>query len=95
MAFKQFGDDSRRNFGPREMVKGNWNCSECGVEITELPFVCGHVFEVDDGKSPPKSLTLKAGDVFLFDSRKWHRLKEDAEGGAGFLGWKGDIYSTG
>jgi len=20
------------------MVKGNWNCSECGVEITELPF---------------------------------------------------------
>ncbi|MBI3631363.1 MAG: hypothetical protein HY219_00655 [Candidatus Staskawiczbacteria bacterium] len=20
------------------MVKGNWKCGECGVEITELPF---------------------------------------------------------
>jgi CxxC-x17-CxxC domain-containing protein len=20
------------------MVKGNWKCSECGVEITEMPF---------------------------------------------------------
>jgi len=28
----------RRDFGPRELVKGNWNCAECGVEITELPF---------------------------------------------------------
>lgn len=23
---------------PRKMYKGNWKCSECGVEITELPF---------------------------------------------------------
>ena len=22
----------------RQMYKGNWKCSECGVEITELPF---------------------------------------------------------
>ena len=31
-------NNSRGNFGPREMVKGNWKCGECGVEITELPF---------------------------------------------------------
>ncbi|OHA64762.1 MAG: hypothetical protein A2667_00685 [Candidatus Wildermuthbacteria bacterium RIFCSPHIGHO2_01_FULL_47_27] len=36
--FNQFGDRPRRDFGPREMVKGNWKCSECGAEITELPF---------------------------------------------------------
>jgi len=41
MAFKKF--DAKDNFasGPREprpMIKGNWNCSECGKEITELPF---------------------------------------------------------
>ena len=28
----------RRDFGPREMVKGNWKCAECGKKITELPF---------------------------------------------------------
>lgn len=22
----------------RQMVKGNWTCSECGASITELPF---------------------------------------------------------
>jgi len=22
----------------RQMVKGNWTCSECGAEITQLPF---------------------------------------------------------
>ena len=27
-----------RDFGQREMHKGNWNCSKCGTEITELPF---------------------------------------------------------
>jgi CxxC-x17-CxxC domain-containing protein len=26
------------NFGPRAMVQGNWKCSECGTEITQLPF---------------------------------------------------------
>ncbi|OGZ67370.1 MAG: hypothetical protein A3C58_03720 [Candidatus Staskawiczbacteria bacterium RIFCSPHIGHO2_02_FULL_34_10] len=31
-------NNSRGSFGPREMVKGNWKCGECGVEITELPF---------------------------------------------------------
>jgi len=37
--FQKFDDDRpKRDFAPREMVKGNWNCSECGVEITELPF---------------------------------------------------------
>ena len=35
---KNFNNNSRRNFGPREMVKGNWKCSECQKEITELPF---------------------------------------------------------
>ncbi|MCX6759345.1 MAG: hypothetical protein NT012_02170 [Candidatus Nealsonbacteria bacterium] len=30
--------DSDRGFRPRETVKGNWKCSDCGVEITELPF---------------------------------------------------------
>ena len=38
MAFEKFNDNSRRNFPPREMVKGNWKCSDCGEEITELPF---------------------------------------------------------
>jgi len=35
MAFSKFESDS--NF-PRKMFKGNWKCSECGKEITELPF---------------------------------------------------------
>ena len=30
--------DSDRGFAPREMIKGNWKCSDCGAEITELPF---------------------------------------------------------
>jgi len=32
--------DSRggNNSFRREMIKGNWKCSECGKEITELPF---------------------------------------------------------
>jgi len=38
MAFKKFNEDSRKDFPPREMVKGKWNCSDCGKEITELPF---------------------------------------------------------
>ncbi|PIU42715.1 MAG: hypothetical protein COS98_01490 [Parcubacteria group bacterium CG07_land_8_20_14_0_80_35_11] len=35
MAFSKF--ESNSNF-PRKMFKGNWKCSECGKEITELPF---------------------------------------------------------
>jgi CxxC-x17-CxxC domain-containing protein len=31
-------NNNSRGFAPREMVKGNWKCSECGTEITELPF---------------------------------------------------------
>jgi len=31
-------DQSQGNYAPREMIKGNWQCSECGKEITELPF---------------------------------------------------------
>jgi CxxC-x17-CxxC domain-containing protein len=34
MAFKRFGG---KKF-PREMHKGHWVCSDCGAEITELPF---------------------------------------------------------
>ncbi|HLD27591.1 MAG TPA: CxxC-x17-CxxC domain-containing protein [Patescibacteria group bacterium] len=30
--------DNRGNFGSRPMVQGNWTCSGCGAEITELPF---------------------------------------------------------
>lgn len=26
------------NFPPRKMFQGNWKCSECKKEITELPF---------------------------------------------------------
>ena len=25
-------------YTPRKMYQGNWKCSECGAEITELPF---------------------------------------------------------
>ena len=38
MAFKKFEGPSRGGFAPREMVKGNWKCADCGIEITELPF---------------------------------------------------------
>ncbi len=38
MAFEKFNKDSGKDFPPRETVKGNWKCSDCGVEITELPF---------------------------------------------------------
>lgn len=31
-------DRSQGNFPPRQMVKGKWTCSDCGKEITELPF---------------------------------------------------------
>jgi len=34
MAFK---DNSPKDL-PFQMVKGNWKCSECGAEITQLPF---------------------------------------------------------
>ena len=30
--------DSDNNYKPREMFKGNWECSGCGTAITELPF---------------------------------------------------------
>ena len=37
--FKKFDDDRpNRDFPPREMVKGDWKCSECEAPITELPF---------------------------------------------------------
>ena len=28
----------QNNSSQRQMVKGNWKCSECGADITELPF---------------------------------------------------------
>ena len=37
MAFKKFNNDSKGD-SPRQMYQGNWKCSECGAEITELPF---------------------------------------------------------
>ena len=30
--------NDQKNFGDRKMYQGNWTCSECGAEITELPF---------------------------------------------------------
>ena len=30
--------NSDRGFAQRPMVKGDWKCSECQTEITELPF---------------------------------------------------------
>lgn len=30
--------DNQNYSGQRQMVKGNWTCSQCGAEITELPF---------------------------------------------------------
>ena len=38
MEFKNFDNQERRDFAPREMVKGNWQCADCSKEITELPF---------------------------------------------------------
>jgi len=30
--------DNQNFSNGRQMHKGNWTCSECGAEITELPF---------------------------------------------------------
>jgi len=30
--------DGGGNFAPRKMVQGNWKCTDCGTDITELPF---------------------------------------------------------
>ena len=30
--------DNQQGFGQRKMYQGKWTCSECGAEITELPF---------------------------------------------------------
>ncbi len=38
MIFEKSDDGPRRDFPPRKMVQGNWKCSDCGKEITELPF---------------------------------------------------------
>jgi len=35
MAFKKFEEGSSFQ---RRMYQGNWKCSDCGKEITELPF---------------------------------------------------------
>jgi len=35
MSFKK---RSKRGIFHRKMVKGSWVCSDCGKEITELPF---------------------------------------------------------
>jgi CxxC-x17-CxxC domain-containing protein len=38
MAFNKFDGGDRGSFAPREMIKGNWKCTDCGAEITEMPF---------------------------------------------------------
>lgn len=30
--------NDRGGFAPRPLVKGNWRCSKCSKDITELPF---------------------------------------------------------
>lgn len=35
--FNKF-NDNKGDFTPRPKVQGNWKCSDCGTEITELPF---------------------------------------------------------
>ncbi|MBU1202898.1 hypothetical protein KKH39_02555 [Patescibacteria group bacterium] len=30
--------DDQQNFGQGPKVQGNWQCSDCGTEITQLPF---------------------------------------------------------
>jgi len=30
--------DDQNSYGERKMFQGNWKCSECGNDITELPF---------------------------------------------------------
>ncbi|MFH1667457.1 MAG: CxxC-x17-CxxC domain-containing protein [Candidatus Komeilibacteria bacterium] len=30
--------DNQHDFGQRQKIQGNWKCSKCGKEITELPF---------------------------------------------------------
>ena len=37
--------NNQNSFGDRQMYKGNWTCSGCGAQITELPFQ-------PDGKRP-------------------------------------------
>ncbi len=32
------GGGGRRDFGPRRMFQGNWQCADCGKQINELPF---------------------------------------------------------
>ncbi|MFA6252923.1 MAG: CxxC-x17-CxxC domain-containing protein [Patescibacteria group bacterium] len=29
---------ARKDFGSRPMVSGQWQCADCGTQITELPF---------------------------------------------------------
>lgn len=38
MDFNKSNDRPRGDFSPREMVQGDWECSECKGKITELPF---------------------------------------------------------
>lgn len=38
MVFSKTNDQSGGDYPPRQMVKGNWKCSDCEKEITELPF---------------------------------------------------------
>jgi CxxC-x17-CxxC domain-containing protein len=30
--------ENQNSAGDRQMVQGNWTCSQCGAAITELPF---------------------------------------------------------
>jgi len=37
MVFEK-ANDGQKGFPPREMIKGDWKCSDCQTPITELPF---------------------------------------------------------
>jgi len=52
-------NDDRGGFSPRPMVQGNWTCTSCGAEITELPFepapgrdiFCKACYKANSGRS--------------------------------------------
>jgi len=38
MIFKKSEAGPKRDFPPRETIKGKWQCADCKKEISELPF---------------------------------------------------------
>jgi CxxC-x17-CxxC domain-containing protein len=69
MAFQRdFGQGSDGGF-QRQMVQGDWTCSECGAKITELPF------------QPSSDRPVYCKDCH---SKMAPRNRDDRRGGGGF-----------